>query len=121
MDRRKELKLQYKMNPPPMGIYQIRNTKNGKIYIGSSMNIPGKFNSARMQLNGGSHMSSQLQADWREFGESAFAFETLATLDPDKFPQEEWRKELATMLELWLEELQPYDDKGHHRIPKQKG
>ena len=121
MDRRKALKLQYKMNPPPMGIYKIRNTINGKIFVASSMNIPGKFNSGRMQLEANLHLNKQLQADWNEYGAAAFEFETIEILKPDKFPKEEWRKELATMLELWIEELKPYDGKGYHRLPKEKG
>jgi hypothetical protein len=30
-----------------------------------------------------------------------------------------YRVEVATLLELWLEKLQPYDDKGYNR-PKRK-
>ena len=47
MDKRRELKQQYKEIIHPAGIYQIKNTANGKIFIGSSMNLSGKANSYR--------------------------------------------------------------------------
>ncbi len=35
-DRRKELIRQYKDNPPPAGVFQIRNLINGKVYVSSA-------------------------------------------------------------------------------------
>ena len=61
MDRRKELILVYKQTPTPMGVYQIANCNTRKVLIGSSMNLPGKFNSLRFQLKNGTHPSVALQ------------------------------------------------------------
>jgi len=39
MDRKKELKLKYKETKPQAGVYQIKNTRNQKIFVGSTMNL----------------------------------------------------------------------------------
>ena len=50
---KKELKKQYKQTLPKMGIYQIRNLVNGKIFVGRSKELAGKFNSSKFQLKAG--------------------------------------------------------------------
>ncbi len=64
MTNKKELKKQYKANPPKMGIFQIKNLANGKIFIGRGMNVQGKINSSKFQLEQGSHPNSELQNDF---------------------------------------------------------
>lgn len=115
MDRRKELKLAYKQNPPPMGVYQIKNKVNEKILIGSNMNLHGKKNSWQLQLKTGTHSNKELQADWNKYGPDAFAFEVLETLKFEKIPQEEWRKAVAALEEKWLVNLQPYAERGYNK------
>lgn len=126
-DRQKELKLAYKLNPPPMGVYQIRNQVNGKIFVSSSMNLPGKKNSFQFlldlrkhphQLNLKSHPNKGLQADWTTFGSEAFIFEVLETLKSEEIPEEERRKALAALEEKWLDKLQPYGETGYNKPPK---
>ncbi|MGE5454881.1 MAG: GIY-YIG nuclease family protein [Methylocystaceae bacterium] len=116
LDRRKELKLQYKQNPPPMGVYQIRNNINGKIWVASSMNLHGSSNSYHYKLaTTGAHRVKELRDDWERYGPDAFVFEVLETVNPDEFPQADWRAALALLEEIWLEKLQPYGDKGYNR------
>ncbi|MEJ2616218.1 MAG: GIY-YIG nuclease family protein [Ignavibacteriaceae bacterium] len=67
MDK-KELKKQYKQTLRPMGIFQIRNIANGKIFIGNSSNIEGKLNSIKFQLEMGSYINKELQMDFKQFG-----------------------------------------------------
>lgn len=80
MDRRKELKQQYKETKIQAGVYQIRNTKNQKIFIGSTSNLK-TMAGQRMQLEGGIHRNKMLQKEWKEFGEEAFVFEVLEILE----------------------------------------
>lgn len=119
MDRRKELKLAYKETPRPMGVYQIKNTVTGKLFIGSSLDLPGKFNGNRFQLNVKSHRNPQLQADWNLYGENAFTFEVLESINPEKIAKDCWRDAVAELEEKWLGTLQPYDDKGYNTRAKQ--
>jgi hypothetical protein len=118
MERRKELIRAYKETPRPMGIYQIKNLKNGKVLIGGSLDLPGKFNSHRFQLACGSHVNAALQADWQEYGQDAFVFEVLEQLNPDKVCQEDWRKVLAELEEKWLAATEPYGEKGYNKEKK---
>jgi group I intron endonuclease len=112
---KKELKRQYKQNPPPMGIYQIRNLVNGKILIGNSKNLTGKSNSYKFQLNSGLHINSDLQKEYKQFGEENFVFEILDKLEPKDDPAYVYDDDLNTLEELWQEKLQPYDEKGYNK------
>lgn len=114
MDRRKELKKAYKENPPAKGVYQIRNTINGKIFVGSSMNLHGTSNSWKGKLATNWHPCKALQAEWNTSGGDAFVFEILETLNLLDFPQDDWRMAVGILEEQWLEKLQPYDDKGYN-------
>ena len=102
-----------------MGIFQIRNLTNGKIFVKSSNNMDGKFNSEKFQLRSGNFMNKELQADYTRLGAEQFAFEILDTLPPDTTGEKsagDWKKDLQALLELWLEKLQPFGEKGYNRI-----
>ncbi|GBG57585.1 nuclease [Sporomusaceae bacterium FL31] len=116
MDRKKELKLAYKETPPPMGVYQIKNTVNGKILVGSGMNLPGKHNSCLFQLKINRHPNTELQADWNTAGPTAFTFEILETLKYQELPESQWRKAIAELEDKWLAKLSPYGDKGYNKL-----
>lgn len=117
MDRKKELKALYKETPRPTGIYQIRNTANGKLLIGSSLNLDGSVNSNRFQLKMNCHRNSQLQQDWQTYGETSFIFEVLEELKPADIQSPDCKEKLNKLEEQWLDKLQPYGDKGYNKIP----
>lgn len=117
MDRKAAIR-EYKLSHRPMGVFQIRNTANGKVWIDSSTNIPGKFNRHRLQLNVGSHVSRELQADWKEFGEAAFEFETLEPLEPRDDMSYDYASDLEVLKDLWLEKIEPYGDNGYNERKK---
>lgn len=115
MDRRKELKLEYKMTERPKGVFQVRNLMNNKIYVKSSPNLDGAKNSLWTQLKFGTHfLSKTLVEDWKAFGEENFVFEVLEQLESDLTGERDDRKELEKMEERWLEKLQPYGTKGYN-------
>ena len=97
-----------------MGVFQIRNKFNEKVFIDSSNNIPGKINRHRFALNAGQHASKSLQADWKEFGESAFEFETIEPLEPREDSAYDYGSDLQTLEDLWLEKVQPFGEKGYN-------
>lgn len=118
-DRRKELKLRYKQNPPPpMGVYQIKNRVNGKIFIATSMNLAGRQNSYMTLLEFNSNYNNALKDDLKSHGADAFSFEILETIDADKIPKENWREAVLALEEKWLENLQPYGEKGYNKPKK---
>jgi len=118
-DKKKELKKAYLQNHPPMGIYQIRNLANGKVFVGSSPNLPGALNSNKFQLSAGSHRNKTLQREWSELGEDKFAFEILDELSAIEGAGKDYRPDLVVLEDFWLDKIKPYGDRGYNE--KKKG
>ena len=59
------------------GIYQIRNIHTGRLYIGKSKNIHGRWLAHRYALDRGIHVNDDLQGDWEIYGSKAFEFTVL--------------------------------------------
>lgn len=113
-NRKKELKKEYKQSLPPMGVYQIRNLANEKVFVATSVNLPGVFNRDKVQLNAGSHPNKRLQSEWKEYGSDGFVFEVLDELKATEGAGYDYRADLAFLEELWLEKLSPFDDRGYN-------
>jgi len=114
---RKELRDGYKQTTTPAGIYQIRNLTNGKLFLGSALNLPGIINSNKFQLKSGAHPNKVLQTDWNEFGSDDFAFEIIDVLEQGEDVGHDYREELAVLLDMWLEKLMPYGMRGYN-VPR---
>lgn len=67
---------------PVAGIYEIRNTLNNKVYIGSSINVNKRLTAHRNHLKRGAHGSKHLQASWDKSGAEAFQFKQLIVCAP---------------------------------------
>jgi len=119
-NRKKELKEAYKQTHTPMGVYQIRNLTNDKVFVGYALNLPGILTSTRIQLNAGSHPNKKLQAEWNELGSDSFAFELVDELTATEGPAYDYRGDLRFLEELWLEKLQPYGARGYNEKKKSK-
>lgn len=63
------------------GIYQIRNTANGKVYVGSAASLRRRWYEHRSHLQRGAHDNRYLQHAWNKHGAEAFAFEPLFICD----------------------------------------
>lgn len=114
----KALKKEYQQGHTPMGVFQIRNMVNEKVFVGSSLNLPGIFNRHKLELKMGSHKNKALQAEWNEFGADKFAFEILDELTPVSDPQHDYREDLVHLEDLWLEKLQPFGEGGYNEPKK---
>ena len=97
-----------------MGVFQIRNKVNEKLFIDSSTNVPGKINRHKFALRANGHASKSLQADWNELGPDAFEFEVVEPLEPRDDPNYNYGSDLEILENLWLEKLEPYGDKGYN-------
>jgi hypothetical protein len=104
MDR-SQIKRNYKQTLKPMGIYQIKNLASGKVLVGRSMNIPGKLNGHRFQLELGIHMNKELQKDFSELGKDQFAFEALDCLEPKSDLSCDYTEDLEELEEMWRAKL----------------
>lgn len=117
-NKQKELKKEYQQGHRQMGVYQIRNLANEKALIGTASDLSGIINRHKFALRMGNHQNRQLQTDWNESGEDGFAFEILDELMPREGAAQDYREELEALEELWLEKLQPYDDRGYNTRKK---
>lgn len=113
--RRAELKQAYKEKPPAMGVFVVRNRANGKVLVGSALNVQGMLNRLRFELSTGIHRTSPaLQEDWNRHGADSFSFEVLDVLPPTEEPREDPKEELGVLESLWLERLRPYGEAGYN-------
>jgi group I intron endonuclease len=111
------LTLIYKQTEQQMGVYRIKNEKNGKLLVGSSPNLDGIWNRHQFELSLGNHRNRQLQQEWNEYGADAFSFEVLERLKPrngEPPTKVSYKKELGELEAKWLERLQPYGEKGYN-------
>jgi hypothetical protein len=95
-----------------MGVYQVKNRVNGKVFLDASLNLEGALARDKTWLGLGGHLNKALQADYKLHGAEAFTFEVLETLTPTDDPRD-YKAEAALLLEVWKETLQPYGDKGY--------
>lgn len=114
-EERARLLQQYKEIKVEAGVYQIRNTVNGKILIDSTLNLKS-LNGRSMSLQLGTDMNKRLQKEWNEFGQSAFVMEILEVLKPSENPFVIPKDELKKLEEQWMEKLQPFGDRGYHTL-----
>jgi len=84
--------------PSPGGIYSIRNTVNGKRYVGSAVNIAGRWRDHRRFLKAGTNKCAKLQAAWNKHGEDVFEFLVLEYVED--------RQELIAREQYWIDALE---------------
>lgn len=119
MKTKKEIINEYKRIKSRIGVFQIRNKMNNKVFIESSVDLVAIWNRLRFQLNMGSHPNMALQKDWNELGEENFAYEILSEIQQEDGMQMDYRKEAKKLELMFIEELMPFGDKGYH--PKKSG
>jgi len=106
MDRKKELKLQYKQMRPQMGILVIRSKANNKCYIEATQNLRGTLNSTQFKLGASTHPNRELQKEWNDFGAGNFMIEILENLEYDKDESKtDYTEDLTLLKIIWEEKL----------------
>ena len=111
---RKELQREYKERVKPSGIYQVKNLTNGKVLLGSSLNLEGLLNRNRFTLRTNSHPNKELQKDWNELTPDQFLFEILEVVQVQDDPNFNLKDELTLLEQIWLEKLQPFGERGYN-------
>jgi len=114
MKSRKDIHREYKERVKPSGVFQVKNTANGKVLLGSSLNIEGSLNKHKFMLKIGSHTNKALQEDWDELGPEQFVFEILEEVKVIDNPNFNLKDELTLLEEIWLEKLQPFGERGYN-------
>jgi len=67
----------------PAATYEIKNTKNGKVYIGCSTVYPIRWRQHKRRLRKGIHRNKRLQEDYNTFGLEAFEFSVVEEFPSD--------------------------------------
>ncbi|SRR5258707_5561490 len=88
--------------PQTSGIYKITCLENGKIYIGSSLNMRQRCFDHSSRLNRNKHDNTHLQSAWNKYGKGAFIIEVVELVMPWSILDRE---------QYWLDTLQSYDHK----------
>lgn len=115
MNTKKELKDSYKKQKFKVGVFQLKNIVNQKIFIGSSIDLVASRNRIKMELKFGNYPNADLQNDWKKYGEENFAFEILSEIkQEDDGLTHNYRKEAKQLEEMFMDELQPFGERGYH-------
>jgi group I intron endonuclease len=64
------------------GIYEIKNTANGKRYVGSAIDFQTRFRTHLNNLRKNKHSNRHLQFAWNKYGEQSFVFNVILYCSP---------------------------------------
>jgi group I intron endonuclease len=79
------------------GIYRIRNTVNGRVYVGAAGDVATRWVLHRLHLKRGDHHCRPLQGAWIKYGGTAFVFEFIEAVERNK-------KALESREQVYLDE-----------------
>ncbi len=106
MDRRRELKRQYKMTRPDMGLFIVRCNKNNKVFLQPTQDLRTVQAGILVRLGSNMHPNRELQKQWNEYGEDAFTMEVLETLSYDEDASKtDYSEDLKLLESMWEEQL----------------
>ena len=118
MKSKQDIKREYKERRKPAGVFQVKNIANGKVLLGSSLNLEGPFNSHKFMLTIGKHRNEALQKEWNEYGPDKFAFEILEVVEFKDDPNFDVNVELTLLEQIWTEKLRPFGERGYNTEPR---
>ena len=118
MSDRKELKQKYKEMQEDKAVFMIKNKVTGKAFLCSTLYMRGKMDRHKFQLNFGGHMNSELQEDWKKYGEENFVFEVLEKVKLKDDPTYNYDDDLKLLEMIWIEKFQPFDEKAYNKNEK---
>lgn len=114
MKSKKDIKKEYKERAKPAGVFQVKNIVNGKVLLGSSLNLEGPLNGQKFMLTIGAHRNKVLQQEWNEYGADKFILEILEAVKVKDDPNFNLSDKLTLLEQIWLEELQPFGERGYN-------
>lgn len=82
------------------GIYKIVNLVNGKLYIGSAVDLAARWRQHSSKLRNGNHHSIKLQRSWDKHGAESFGFEVVEYAPADS--------DLVKREQVWIDALRPF-------------
>ena len=113
MDYKKQMKELYKEMPIQAGVFSMTNKQNGKVFVGSFNNLK-RLSGFQFMLKTNTHTNKALQADYHTFGADSFEIEVVEYLKKKEEGYFDAKKELEKLEQKWLDQLQPYGEKGYN-------
>ncbi len=83
---RKDAIRQYRERATARGIFAVRCTASGAVWVGTSTDLRASYNACWFMLRHGKHRNADLQEQWNRYGADAFCFDTLEQLDENVTP-----------------------------------
>jgi len=81
--RKKDLAREYKELKPRAGIFAVRRTATGEVWVGKAPEPERKRTAVWFQLEIGSFPNREMQAAWNAHGKASFAFELLEQISDE--------------------------------------
>jgi hypothetical protein len=85
-EARKEAIRQFKEQKPAAGIYAVRCTVTGRVWVGATLNLEATKNRCWFTLRNGLSLDKSLQEEWDAHGERGFRYDLVDRLDKDLHP-----------------------------------
>ena len=80
---RKEASRKFKERKPPCGVFAVRSTATGQVWVGSFTNLEAMRNRLWFSLAQGGHRDRTLQDEWNAHGEATFQYEIIEKFDDE--------------------------------------
>ena len=104
--RRREIARAYAERERVQGVFAVRCTASGDVWVSASRNLDTQKNSVWFALRMGGHPNKAVQAAWNTHGEEAFVYEIVEKLSAEsltpiglrdlmKARERHWREALA--------------------------
>jgi hypothetical protein len=106
MDRKKELKEEYRRMKPAMGVFSIQSKITRKYYLEGTTDLKARMNRTVFQLNFGSHPNRELQMDWQKWGQENFTLNIIDELPyAEDLTAKDYQDEVLELQSIWEEKL----------------
>lgn len=109
-ERRKELLQEYAERPAQTGIFAVRNSKTGEVWVGASRNVDMQQNGLWTRLRNRMLINKDVQDSWNRHGEARFSYSILERItETDPYVLERTLPERAN---VWRQQLRAGVIKG---------
>lgn len=100
------------------GIYKIVNAINGKVYVGSSVNLYNRIKNHFITLNNKNHHNNHLQKAYNKYGEENFYFEIIEIVIKNE-NNNIFKESILKIEQYWIDKLNACNEKyGYNLAPK---
>ncbi len=90
------------------GIFVIKNTENGKIYLGATADVAAIKNRFESGKQFDSCFHPKMNADWVLFGSDAFELQIVEVIKKNETQKPiEFKEDLELLKKMWMEKYDP--------------